>query len=253
MKELASNKEWEKWGEVDPLFGVSSWQNRGKGGSNPWTNEEFYKLGESDWKDFRRHWEMYGINREHCLEIGCGTGRITMQLASYFKRVDAIDVSEGMLEYAKKHISSPSVTFHLSNGMDIPLGDRSVSSVFSTHVFQHFDSLSVADRYFAEMARTMKTDGTLMIHLPVYRWPEKAKVLRTIYGVLKNIGDIRTRGTRLLMKYGMAKPLMRGLSYPIEYFFEALPKHGFDDVELAIFVTRINNDPHSFIFARKKT
>jgi hypothetical protein len=43
------------------------------------------------------------------------------------------------------------------------------------------------------------------------------------------------------------------LLYPIEYFYEVLPKHGFDNVELAIFAARSNNDPHSFIFAKKKT
>ncbi len=253
MKELASNKEWKKWGEIDPLFGVASWQNKQRDGSNPWTDQEFYQLGDSDWKDFSRHWEMYGVSRESCLEIGCGAGRITMQLASYFNQVHAIDVSEKMIEYAKKHISISSVAFHLSNGMNIPIADQSVFSVFSTHVFQHFDSLSVADKYFAEIARTMKTNGTLMIHLPIYRWPSKSRILTMIYAAQKTIGDIRARGKRLLMHYGMAKPLMRWLNYPIEYFYEVLPKYGFDDVELAVFVTKSNNDPHSFIFARKKT
>jgi ubiquinone/menaquinone biosynthesis C-methylase UbiE len=253
MKELASNKEWGKWGELDPLFGVSTWQNKEKDGSNPWIDQEFYQLGESDWKDFSRHWEMYGVNRESCLEIGCGVGRITNQLASYFNQVHAIDVSEKMIEYAKKHISSSSVSFRLSKGVDIPLADQSVFSVFSTHVFQHFDSLSVADWYFAEISRTMKTDGTLMIHLPIYKWPSESRILKKIYAAQKTMGDIRARGKRLLMDYGMAKPLMRGLSYPVEYFYEVLPKYGFDDVEIAVFVTKINNAPHSFILARKKT
>jgi ubiquinone/menaquinone biosynthesis C-methylase UbiE len=252
MKELGSNSEWKKWGEIDPLFGVASWQNKEKDGSDPWTDREFYQLGESDWKDFRGHWEKYGVNRESCLEIGCGAGRITMQLASYFNQVHATDVSEQMIEYAKAHISSSSVAFHLSNGTDIPLADQSICSVFSTHVFQHFDSLSVADEYFAEIARTMKTDGTLMIHLPLYRWPSKSRILRMIYAIQKAKEDIQAGGKRLLMRYGMAKPLMRGLRYPLEYFFEVLPKHGFTDIELAAFVTKSNGDPHSFLFARKK-
>ena len=176
---------------------------------------------------------------------------VSMQLALHFNQVHAIDVSEKMIEYAKNNISSSSVAFHLTNGMDIPLADQSVFSVFSTHVFQHFDSLSVADRYFAEIARTMKTDGTLMIHLPIYRWPSKSRILRMIFAADKTIEDIRARGRRALMHHGMAKPSMRWLSYPIEYFYEVLPKHGFDDIELAVFVTKSNNDPHSFIFARK--
>ncbi len=108
----------------------------------------FYKHGESDWKDFVQHWEMYGINKESCLEIGCGAGRITKQLALYFKNVNAIDVSQNMIDYAKKNILNSTITFHLSNGLKIPLDNQSVHSIFSTHVFQHFDSFAVAEMYF---------------------------------------------------------------------------------------------------------
>jgi ubiquinone/menaquinone biosynthesis C-methylase UbiE len=252
MKELSSNKEWKKWGAIDPLFGVASWKNRGKDGSNAWTDKDFYQLGESDWKDFSRHWKMYGLNRESCLEIGCGAGRITMQLASYFNAVHAVDVSEKMIEYAKNHISHLSVNFYVSNGMDIPLPDESVSSVFSTHVFQHFDSLKVADGYFAEISRVMKPDGTLMIHLPIYKWPSQQRIYKMIYAAWSTIFDIRAKYKRLLMQCGMIKPIMRRLIYPMDYFFETLPKYNFDDIELAVFETKSNNDPHPFIFARKK-
>ena len=253
MREIASNREWKKWGETDPLFSAASWQGKNKEGANPWTDENFYKLGESDWKDFRRHWEMYGVNNESCLEIGCGAGRITMQLATYFNEVHALDVSEKMIEYAKKHIKSPSVVFHVSNGINIPLGDQSVSSVFSTHVFQHFDSLSVANGYFAEIARVLKHDGSLMIHLPIYKWPAMPRAFSQLYTIRKRAGDMKAYVKRLLMHYGMGKPIMRGLSYPVEFFYEVLPKFGFDDIEIYIFVTKSNNDPHPFIFATKKT
>lgn len=251
MTELASNKEWKKWGEVDPLFGVASWLDKGLGGSSPWTDQEFYALGESDWIDFCRRWEVYGVGRESCLEIGCGAGRITMQLAQYFHHVHAIDVSEQMIEYARRSISSSSVAFHLSNGVEIPLADQSVLAVFSTHVFQHFDSLSVADRYFAEIARTLKPGGTLMIHLPLYALPSKSLTLRVHYEALKAMGGLRARGRRLLMHCGLARPFMRGLSYPINYFFNALPTHGFENVEVAVFATTSNGGLHPFVFARK--
>lgn len=251
MKELASNKEWKKWGETDPLFGVASWQNKNKDGTDPWTTEDFYQLGESDWIDFRRHWEMYGINKESCLEIGCGTGRITMQLASYFNEVHALDISNKMIDYAKKHIASPSVIFYISKGIDIPLDDRSVYSVFSTHVFQHLDSYSVAKDYFAEIARVLKPEGTLMIHLPIYKWPSMSRGFSQLYAIRKHVGNMSANVKRVLMDFGMAKPIMRGLAYPVEFFYQELPKYGFHDIEISIFVTRSNNDPHPFIFAKK--
>lgn len=30
-RRAASNAEWEKWGELDPLYGVASWEGKGAG------------------------------------------------------------------------------------------------------------------------------------------------------------------------------------------------------------------------------
>jgi hypothetical protein len=73
-----------------------------------------------------------------------------------------------------------------------------------------------------------------------------------IYTTRETLRDIKARGKRLLMQHGMAQPLMRFLCYPLEYFYEVLPKYGFDDIELAVFVTKSDNHPHSFILGRKK-
>ncbi len=251
MRELASNKEWKVWGETDPLFGVATWDGRNRDGANPWTDEEFYQLGESDWNDFRVHWERYGLNVESCVEIGCGAGRLTAQLATYFSQVHAVDVSEKMIEYAKRHIKSPSVKFYLSNGTDFSLDDHSVSAVFSAHVFQHFDSLSVASDYFTEIARVLKPGGSLMIHLPIYKWPAMPGVFGRLYAIHKQAADMKAHVKRWLMDYGMVKPIMKGLRYPLDFFYDVLPKIGFDDIEVSIFTTTSNQDPHSFILARK--
>lgn len=252
MDELASNKEWKKWGESDPLYGVASWSNKNKEGSSPWTSEDFYQLGASDWQDFRKHLECYGLSsNENCLEIGCGAGRITKQLATYFKQVHAVDVSEKMIEYAKTHITDPAVCFHVSKGLNIPLDNQSVSCVFSTHVFQHLDSLDIAKTYFKEISRVLKSNGTMMIHLPIYKWPSSSRGFRQIYAVRKKLSDFRAGLRRMLMEFGMAKPIMRGLWYPVDMFYQELPKLGFEDVEISIFITKSNKDPHPFVLARK--
>ena len=36
------------------------------------------------------------------LEIGCGTGIVTMQLADYVKEITALDISEEMLQKAEE-------------------------------------------------------------------------------------------------------------------------------------------------------
>lgn len=156
-----------------------------------------------------------------------------------------------MIEYAKNHIKSPSVSFHLSKGINVPLADSSVDSVFSTHVFQHLDSLSVAKSYFEEIARVLRPGGTLMIHLPIYKWPATAWYFKAIYGSWKKYSDVKAQWKRLLMRYGMSKPIMRSLKYPLDFFYQEFPNLGLSDIEIAVFVTRSNNSPHPFVFARK--
>lgn len=48
---------------------------------------------------------------EHCLEIGCGTGKNTAWLLSKAKRITAVDFSEKMLEQARRKIDDNRVRF----------------------------------------------------------------------------------------------------------------------------------------------
>lgn len=52
MAELKSNAEWKQLGKEDPLYGVAAWAGKEKNGESPWTEDEFFALGESDWGRF---------------------------------------------------------------------------------------------------------------------------------------------------------------------------------------------------------
>ncbi len=248
---MKTNIEWKKWGEIDPLFGVASWKGKGKDGSTPWRDDEFYALGKSDWANFKKHWDQYGCKSGFCLEIGCGAGRITKALAVDFDIVKAVDVSEAMINYAKGHIPGSNVEFFLSDGIKLPTHDDSVDAVFSTHVFQHFDSLQDAFKYFNEIFRVLKLNGTFMIHLPIYRWPGQKRIYQTLNNLMKTIGNVRARWLRYLIKRGSWHPLMRGLPYELDWLYHTLDRIGFTDVEFRIIRPSSNNDPHPFVLARK--
>jgi ubiquinone/menaquinone biosynthesis C-methylase UbiE len=248
----SSNVEWQKWGQRDLLFAVASWKGREKDGVDPWTVADFYALGASDWDDFAPHWRQYGWDTDSCLEIGCGTGRITLPLAQQFRRTYALDVSREMVEYAKAHIEDPSIEFLVSDGVKIPLSDGSVSAVFSTHVFQHFDTTDHASAYFQEIARVLKLHGTMMIHLPIYRWPAMHGLFERIYKLRRAAGQWRAAVNRFLISQNVGKPTMRGTIYPVDYFYRVLPALGFEDIEIRIFPTKSNGGLHPFVFARKR-
>lgn len=51
------------------------------------------------------------LSFQHCLEIGCGTGKNTIWLLEKAATVTAVDLSEEMLAKSKEKITSPNVTF----------------------------------------------------------------------------------------------------------------------------------------------
>jgi SAM-dependent methyltransferase len=225
QKSVASNEEWKKWGESDPLFGVASWAGRRCDGVSPWQAEEFYEVGRSDWEDFRAVWQRYGMAPEACLEIGCGAGRLTKHLCQDFEATHALDVSEGMVTYAKTNLDDPSVSFHISDGESIPLPDASLTAVFSTHVFQHFDSLDHARRYFREIARVLRPSGSMLVHLPIYVWPGQ-RFFPSIYAVHQGLQRVSIHFRRWLMRAGASGPCMNALRFPLGYVFDVLAARG---------------------------
>lgn len=249
MAPLKSNTEWKYWGKSDPLWGVASWTNRQKSGAEPWTDAEFYALGASDWCDFVNHWEQYGVKRGSCVEIGCGAGRMTRQLGQYFGRVYALDVSADMIERARPHVGD-NVEFAVVDGLRIPRPDDSEDAVFSTHVLQHLDSVEFGYEYFREAYRVLNDGGSLMVHLPLYQWPNDSgamgAVWRTLYRCFRKISDLRADASR---KAG--RPMMRGTPYAIRPLNEFLTELGFKGVQVRVFPISSNGGLHPFVFATK--
>ena len=250
MKALKSNAEWKEWGRRDPLYGVAAWPGRERGGSRPWTEDEFYATGAATWLGYRSHWEHYGLDRSVCLEIGAGAGRMTESLARDFAVVHAVDVSAEMLALARKRISSQSVIFHMTDGLAIPLPDASVTAVFSTFVFQHFDSPRDAARYLREIARTMAPGATLMIQLPVYVSPIAPGAFRALYALQRRGGQLRANIRRKLMARG-GRPIVRGLTYEVSWLQQTLDEMGLSDVEFRITGAMTKHMPLTFVLAKR--
>lgn len=249
MGELKSNTEWIQWGKDDPLWAVASCPEKQKEGGRPWTDEDFYAYGASNWRDFFEQWVHYGVDRESCLEVGCGAGRFTLQLACVFEQVEAVDVSKNMIEYAREKLGLTNVSFSVIDGIHLPQTDRSVKAVFSTHVLQHLDTAEVGFAYFREFYRVLDWGGTLMVHLPLYQIPAygiTGAVMRRLYSVYRLLGQARADVRRRV-----SAKTMRRTPYPIDDLHKHLNSIGFRNVEFRIFPTKINGDLHPFVFASK--
>jgi len=243
---LVTNTEWKHWGTVDPLWGVAAWAGKERGGFDAWTDAEFYALGKSDWSDFVKRWERYGLDKTSCVEIGCGAGRITAQLINDFGTVHALDVSEGMLTYAKARIDK--AKFYLTDGVRIPLGDSSATAAFSCHVFQHFDSPEASISVFGEIHRVLVCGSTMMIHLPFYNWPLSRGLFERLFRIRQWLSRRKAAVDRM-----RGVPMMRGTWYEMGWLRQMLGEVGFVDIEFLSFSVSSNQSLHPFVLARKSS
>ena len=249
---MQSNAEWREWGKRDPLYGVAAWPGRERGGSNPWTAADFYETGALDWAEYRSHWQHYGLDLTRGLDVGCGAGRLTEPMSRDFDAVDAVDVSADILGIARARIPDESVSFHLTDGLTIPLAAGSTTAVFCNLVFQHFDDVDVAAEYLRELYRVMGPAATLMLQLPLWEAPSAGRLIRGLYGTQRLLGGIRARIRRRRMARG-GQPIMRLLRYELVWVYRTLATVGLDDIQVRIFRVRSNGDHHSFVFARRSS
>jgi len=123
--------------------------------------EQFWTEGQADLDALL---EIAGTSLDagdRVVEIGCGIGRLTREIAGRVASVEAIDISETMLELARKenpHLSN--VNWVLGDGESLsPLADGSVDVCLSHVVFQHIPDPEITLGYVAEMGRVLVPGG----------------------------------------------------------------------------------------------
>jgi SAM-dependent methyltransferase len=94
------------------------------------------------------------------VEIGCGIGRLTRELAPHVARLFACDISEEMLSRARARCAGIlHIEFLRIDGDLAPVPSGIADFVFSHLVFQHVPLRNLIRRYLAEAFRTLKPGG----------------------------------------------------------------------------------------------
>jgi 2-polyprenyl-3-methyl-5-hydroxy-6-metoxy-1,4-benzoquinol methylase len=117
---------------------------------------------------------------DRVLEIGCGTGFLSLQLARAGRRVVGVDVSEVAINLAKAHADNATwnaPTFNTMAGDQIPYEDESFDAAFSVEVIEHLHEQDV-EPHLREVLRVLRPGGCYWFITPnaltnetvVHRW-----------------------------------------------------------------------------------
>jgi SAM-dependent methyltransferase len=130
------------------------------------TIEEFAQAGEEAVQALDRLLPLNPLWR--VVNIGCGMGRIERPLSARAQRIFAFDVSDLMIERAKKYLTGLSNIELRRTDSKLPgIDDSSIDLVVSFLVFQHCPKEVTWD-YFAEAGRVLKTGGQFVFQILCY-------------------------------------------------------------------------------------
>jgi ArsR family transcriptional regulator len=96
-------------------------------------------------------------------DVGCGTGLLTLGLASVAEEVHAVDSSERMVRLAREKVRRAglaNVTVKKAAAESLPFADASLDAVFAFHLLRHL--VKPADA-LAEFGRVVKPGGRAVL------------------------------------------------------------------------------------------
>jgi trans-aconitate methyltransferase len=155
-------RDWDDLALVDPFWAVLAADGKRGGG---WEPTEFFATGEADIEELLATAAQLGrpTRHERALDFGCGVGRLTRALARRFDEAVGIDVSERMLEHARRlNADTPNVTFASSDEPPPEPFDLVVANL----VLQHLPTKGLARVYIGRLIKATRPDGLLVFQLP---------------------------------------------------------------------------------------
>ena len=97
------------------------------------------------------------------LDVACGPGRLTMAFAGRVQHATGIDATEALLDIAQKEaqdLGINNIEFRYGSALNMPFADNAFDIETCRAAYHHF---ARPGRVFAEMVRTTKTGGQILI------------------------------------------------------------------------------------------
>ena len=125
-------------------------------------NPEYYDLTTTSTEDLV-FYEAFVDDNTTVLELGCGTGRISIPLAPQVKSLTGVDLSAPMLERAKSKTPEGLVTYVLGDITSIRLGRRFDLIIAPYRTFQALEFDEQVDGFFDVVRQHLAPDGRVVV------------------------------------------------------------------------------------------
>ncbi|QWC83868.1 class I SAM-dependent methyltransferase [Nocardioidaceae bacterium] len=117
---------------------------------------------------FERHWDLSG---GALLDLGCGNGAYTVELAKRYNHVDAVDPTAEHLELFRRSMPEKSrekITLHEGVGESLPFPDDHFDAVTCIEVLEHVSDVGATVR---EVLRVLRPGGVFLVTVPNRGFP----------------------------------------------------------------------------------
>lgn len=122
---------------------------------DPYLYDLEYDIREDDLDFYSKHCKALkdaGID-PLILELGCGTGRVSIPLAKQGFKITALDIDQGMLELAKKKAAALDIEFVKADFLDFKLNKKFDAVLMPYNAFQHIHSDENINKFFMNLKR----------------------------------------------------------------------------------------------------
>lgn len=225
-----SDSEWDRYGGMDPYYGVLAEKQFSRGNLREKELEEFFRTGTEhvDRVLATVSSAFPDAPRKRALDFGCGVGRLVVPLAGRFSEVVGLDVSPNMLAESRKNCEARGI-----RNADLVLSDDALSRlsgrfsfIHSFIVFQHIRPRRGLE-IFSRLLDVLEPGGAGAVHFCyTIRGPRleafKRKTLRTFPWIHPAVNVLKGRPFRY--------PLMEMNEYDAEAILALLQEKGFKRV-----------------------
>jgi len=138
---------------------------------------------------FRNPWilreisERLGQGPKRVLDLGCGAGFLSNELALAGHEVVGVDVSDTSLAVARLHDATASVNYLTADALALPMADQSFDVVCAMDFLEHVNDPALV---IAEAGRLLRPDGLFFFYTFNRNWLSWLLVIKTVEWLVPN-------------------------------------------------------------------